>query len=296
MKTATTTLTTFLATAQPMIVVDCYTFSVLKHRISATTGDLETYTTDYRWNTWDKDLALYPYTWLSTGPIIERDMVKSVVGVEVDTLTLKIYANESMTIEGVPFLQACARDVLDGARVKLERAFLDKDQNFIGTLTMFVGAVAGVKSSRSMVELAVASDLQLLNIQMPRNLYQPGCQHTVYDNGCTKSRPAMMATGTVSSPTVNNVIGSSLTQADGYFDMGTLLFTSGALAGVMRTVKTYAGKQFNFVNPLTTAPAAGDTFKVWPGCDKSLGTCGSKFSNTVNFRGFPFVPAPETAQ
>jgi uncharacterized phage protein (TIGR02218 family) len=38
------------------------------------------------------------------------------------------------------------------------------------------------------------------------------------------------------------------------------------------------------------APVAGDTFTVAAGCDKQLATCRTKFSNTVNFRGFPHMP------
>jgi len=47
---------------------------------------------------------------------------------------------------------------------------------------------------------------------------------------------------------------------------------------------------------LPFAPAAGDVFTAYPGCDKTQATCASpKFSNLVNFEGFPYVPAPETA-
>jgi uncharacterized phage protein (TIGR02218 family) len=36
--------------------------------------------------------------------------------------------------------------------------------------------------------------------------------------------------------------------------------------------------------------ANGDLFVVTAGCDKRFETCRSKFSNTVNFRGFPHLP------
>ena len=46
--------------------------------------------------------------------------------------------------------------------------------------------------------------------------------------------------------------------------------------------------------PLPNVPAVGDTFSVFPGCDKTKTTCAGKFSNIARFRGFPFVPVPET--
>ena len=42
-------------------------------------------------------------------------------------------------------------------------------------------------------------------------------------------------------------------------------------------------------------PQPGDTFTVYPGCDRRQVTCDTKFHNIVNFGGTPFVPIPETA-
>ena len=36
--------------------------------------------------------------------------------------------------------------------------------------------------------------------------------------------------------------------------------------------------------------AVGDTFRVTAGCDKRFATCGAKFANVANFRGFPHMP------
>jgi uncharacterized phage protein (TIGR02218 family) len=35
--------------------------------------------------------------------------------------------------------------------------------------------------------------------------------------------------------------------------------------------------------------AVGDAFSIRAGCDKRIETCGSKFANVVNFRGFPHI-------
>ena len=77
---------------------------------------------------------------------------------------------------------------------------------------------------------------------------------------------------------------------------GQILFTSGANAGLLKAVKSYAGQFFTFNSPLPFVPNAGDLFTAYPGCDKTQATCSSsKFNNLVNFEGFPYVPAPETA-
>ena len=40
---------------------------------------------------------------------------------------------------------------------------------------------------------------------------------------------------------------------------------------------------------------AGDTFDIFAGCDKQFATCKSKYSNHLNFRGFPHIPGPDFA-
>ena len=65
-------------------------------------------------------------------------------------------------------------------------------------------------------------------------------------------------------------------------------------SGISRTVKSYAGGQFVFILPLPYDPTVGDTFSVYPGCDKTQAVCQSKFNNVARFRGFPFIPVPET--
>ena len=41
------------------------------------------------------------------------------------------------------------------------------------------------------------------------------------------------------------------------------------------------------------AIAEGDTFTIRAGCDKRMETCGAKFANTANFRGFPHIPGQD---
>ena len=43
------------------------------------------------------------------------------------------------------------------------------------------------------------------------------------------------------------------------------------------------------VRPIT----ATDAFVVRAGCDKRIATCGTKFANVANFRGFPHIPGQD---
>ncbi len=81
--------------------------------------------------------------------------------------------------------------------------------------------------------------------------------------------------------------------ADGWFTAGKLTFTGGANAGLSVEVKIHrngAGVSFALWQAMPQPIAAGDAFTVTAGCDKSFSTCGGRFNNAVNFRGFPQIP------
>jgi uncharacterized phage protein (TIGR02218 family) len=149
--------------------------------------------------------------------------------------------------------------------------------------------------SRTQVDMVVKSDLEILNVKLPRNLYQATCLNTLYDSYCTANKNSFVGGGTIVGASKIAVTVSN-TNAANYFDLGYIVFNTGALAGVKRTVKSNNANTFNLLNPLPSLPANGDVFTAYAGCDKTQATCQSKFSNVIHFRGFPYVPVPETTR
>jgi uncharacterized phage protein (TIGR02218 family) len=85
--------------------------------------------------------------------------------------------------------------------------------------------------------------------------------------------------------------------ASGWFALGTLDWTSGANAGGRAEVAGHSRDGGTVTITLLEAPVrpvtAGDAFTIRAGCDKRIETCGSKFANVVNFRGFPHIPGQD---
>lgn len=245
----------------------------------------------------DIDIVSGGHTFGSSGPFFERGRTRTVIGVEVDTLDLTFYANSSHTISGQPFIQAVCEGVLDGAYVLLERTFMASwGDTSAGTVVLFSGRVSDLPSvGRTEVKVNVKSDLELLNVKMPRNLWQPPCPHTLFDAGCGLSKAAWGVAGTALAGSTVPAVVVSLPQYPGWFDLGSISFTSGANAGVTRTVRSYVPGTLQLINPLPNAPAPGDAFTVYPGCDHQQATCSGKFNNLANFRGCPYIPIPESA-
>ena len=264
-------------------------------------ADLLTITTSggaiFRLTSCDIDLVVSGNTFLHDSIQFKRGKTRIVVGIEVDTLDLTLFAVPSQTIGGIPALAAISNGYFDGATVELERVFMATwGDTSAGTIKLFKGRVSECSVKRTEAQLTVKSALELLNIMMPRNLYMPGCQHTLFAAGCGLSKASFQSTGTVTIDGLTSSFDTNITAATGFFDQGTIEFTSGLNTGVIRNVKSQASSGDIFINyPLPNAAKIGDQFKIFPGCDKTQATCTAKFNNIAGFRGFPFIPMPETS-
>lgn len=265
-----------------LVMADCYTVTLLGGQV-------------LRYTDFDLDLMLNGALYSSSGIKFKRSRIRWIAGLEVDTLDLTLYANPADTLNGVAFLRQVKGGVLDGASLKLERGWMNLGSTTAETLTLFNGRVAEVQVSRTEARIKIKSDLELLNVRMPRNLYTPGCLYTLYDTGCGISRAAYAVNGSVTGGANRTWFPPALTHAANWFDLGTVTFTSGANNGITRTVRDFTSGAFLFSQPWPNVPAIGDTFTAWPGCDKSQATCTGKFANKTRFRGFPYIPVPETS-
>jgi uncharacterized phage protein (TIGR02218 family) len=255
----------------------------------------------YRWCGADVDIPDGAEIYLTNAPLFKRNGTKTSVGLEVDSLNVTIIPRDaSDLLEGLPLLRAAAAGALDGAIIELRRAFLsDWASPPAGVILLFSGRVSNVEPSRTSVAVTVKSDVELLNVKVPRELYQPPCVKQVYSAACGVQRGAFTVAGTAGATgQTQTLLRSNVTSlGDGYFDQGVVIFKTGANAGLRRTVKRYtaATGQFEFALPLPVACANGDTFDTYPGCDKRKTTCVGRYANGNRFKGFRNIPKPEVA-
>ncbi|WP_422057304.1 DUF2163 domain-containing protein [Sphingomonas sp.] len=238
------------------------------------------------------------------GPAIDRGSIVEKVGLEVATLLVNLDAGPDDRINSIPLIAFIARRGLDGASVKLERAFAPdwsamrpENGGATGTVLRFAGKVTSVgEIMGTHAEITVSAWTILLNVSMPANLYQVPCLHTVYDVGCGLDPEDFKETGTVTGTPTGLAFTSTVSGAAGLFAQGRVVFTSGANAGISRTVKDNDGSGgFSLIQSLPAVPAPGDAFAVYQGCDLAKGTCETKFANLGRFKATPYVPLPETA-
>lgn len=287
MRSVSPALSTLLNTNKKFVMADLYTLQLASGAI-------------LRYTTAGVDVAFGGHTFLHSGLLISRKSVRWVVGIEVDTLDLSIAADNSTTVNGVPIISAAMQGQFDGAIVIVERLFLQDDLTPVDKLGLFYGRVSSCDAERNSLHITIKSILEMLNVQMPPNLYQASCLHTLYDAGCKVNKASFTVSGTASGLNSDGSMRTNLAAAASFYNMGAVKMTSGANAGLTRTVKTHNGTGAStviyFTTPWPNNVSAGDTFTISPGCDKlRTGDCTNKYSNVINFKGFEFIPVPETA-
>lgn len=286
MKSVNANMTALLATNGPFFVADCYTIS---------NGNITA-----RWTDCDRPVRLgsLVQTLYNVGPILSRSKTRTVLGLETSTMTVKLTAGPEILWNGIPIIKAIRQGQLDGASINVQKCIAASYETIrsggANAILMFIGIVADVDIVDLTATLNVVSRAYLFDEQLPRNSYSPSCIRTLYDVGCTVNKNAVSVNGTVTSSPDNTHFNSALGQAADYFALGTVQFTSGANSGLTRTVRSFSGGTFSVSLPLPVQPSAGDTFTASPGCDKQKSTCSGKFSNESNFRGYPYVPSPES--
>jgi len=85
------------------------------------------------------------------------------------------------------------------------------------------------------------------------------------------------------------VAGASQFASD-IFAFGQLRWTTGPNAGLLFDIISNNADEFWLATEIPFAVDEGDRFIIIEGCDKTIGTCSSRFNNGPNFRGEPYLP------
>jgi len=183
----------------------------------------------------------------------------------------------------------------DGAAVEIWRVnWADADQRVL----LKRGSIGEVKRDGARFTAEIRGLSQALDETRGR-VYQRGCDATLGDARCgvDLETPAFRAGGEVTAALdETRFLASGLGAfADGWFVHGRIDWTAGANAGTSGWIKAHAGSGLSLWTPPGAPLAAGDAFAVYAGCDKSFSACRAKFSNGVNFRGFPLMPGNDAA-
>jgi uncharacterized phage protein (TIGR02218 family) len=290
MKYAPTAVIAALQTNRELTFADCFTITLADGTIYRTTNAQHTVTIP------QSGAPALVYT--AGDILIDGLKLQQTCGVDIDEQSIDIAFKPTSTIGGLPWPVAVREGRFDGATIERSRAVLTAPGGSViggAAVVTFHGLVATIDNiGRLTCKMTIKSMLNKLAIDMPHDIWQPGCLNTLYDGLCTLVKSANGASGAVgASPTLTFIPWSGSTA--NIYNQGTITFESGANVGVSRTVRQSTTAGLTLSRPLDYLPTAGDSFVVYKGCDKTMATCQSRFNNLVHFRVYPFVPPPEMA-
>jgi uncharacterized phage protein (TIGR02218 family) len=282
-RTASAALIALLNSGTQFITADLFTFTLVGGTV-------------LRYSSAPTALVANGFTF-ALGPKFERSKTKTVIGTQVDELDIKIYPETTDLIGATPWLQAVWRGQLDGALSQLERVFMPTYGDASpGTVVLFAGRISDIDASRTGIDMKCRSHLELLNIQMPRRLWQSSCTHVFGDAMCQFDRASLQASFACLAGSAETAIVSTVNPTpQALYAQGTITGLSGANVGYTRTIATMSNGTVTVKLAFLSPPATGDLFQLLPGCDRTIATCANVFNNAIHFGGFPYVPTPETA-
>jgi uncharacterized phage protein (TIGR02218 family) len=129
------------------------------------------------------------------------------------------------------------------------------------------------------------------------DIYTPECRADLGDTKCKVNLVPLTKTESVVELGDGTLFHASNAAGavDEWYTAGAVTWLTGANAGRTMEVKEYStaagpNPAFRLFLPMPRPIALGDTFTVYPGCDKRHDTCRDKFNNIVNRRAEDFIP------
>ncbi len=128
--------------------------------------------------------------------------------------------------------------------------------------------------------------------------YQTQCDVLLGDVRCGVAieNPIYKGAGTITMVKSRFAIeASGLSAFDSdWFSLGRVSWLEGKRLALRDRLQKHeldgATATLNFVEPVGDWVSIGDLFHVYAGCDRRFSTCKDKFSNSLNFQGFPHIP------
>ncbi|MFV0294840.1 MAG: DUF2163 domain-containing protein, partial [Hyphomicrobiaceae bacterium] len=232
----------------------------------------------------DRDL-LFDGTLFEAASGFSPTELRSTVGLSVDNLEV-----ESALVSDRLDEDRLGAGDFDDAPIEIFRVNWSDPQSRV---LMRKGSLGEVRRTATMFSAEIRGLAHYLG-QPQGRVFQYACDADLGDARCgiDLADPVYRGTGTVLAPidqrSFTTVDLASF--ADGWFTRGLLTFTSGENTGRAGEVKRHTLTANRATIELWQPPGApvspGDTFSVTAGCDKSLGTCRTRFANARNHRGF----------
>lgn len=119
--------------------------------------------------------------------------------------------------------------------------------------------------------------------------YGRGCPYTLYDQRCLASMAAVRLDTTLTAVGTLTITSPAFSAfADGYFAGGFIQWLMDGETS-QRGIEAHTGTLLTLLD-ITAGLTVGTVVTAYPGCDRTISVCDSRFSNHLNFGGIPNLP------
>lgn len=257
------------------------------------------------WRVERKDGTVLGFTDHDRDLLIEGVTYKAATGFTATAIEDQLgLAVSNLDVDGALSSAAISEDDLnaglyDDAAVVIMRVNWQDTSQRVVLRSGFLGQVTRGETAFSAELRGLAAKLD----QSAGRVFQRACAWELGDARCQIDLGASEHHG---SGTVESVIGnfdftaSGIDSfASGIFSRGKIVWATGDNAGLAIEVKSHSqgspNSRLSLFLPMPRPIEVGDTFTITAGCDKQFATCRDRFSNVVNFGGFPHMPGNDFA-
>lgn len=194
--------------------------------------------------------------------------------IETCTITVPRTNNVALLYQGAP-------PELSSVRVQIFRLH---GQYSVDAIKILDGIVSQVRFTNSEAELTITIE-NVLNRYIPRGTVSYHCQNCIYDEKCNLNKDDYAFEITVAS--WDKLFLKSLNlleKPSGYFTDGYL-----RTGNSVRAISLHQDNMITFKYPINDSEKY-DKIVVYPGCSQVFKTCATRFGNTDNFNGIPYIP------
>lgn len=152
-------------------------------------------------------------------------------------------------------------------------------------VTYWRGRVIGVDFTRHQCELRCEPIFTTMVRAGLRSVYQLQCRHVLYGEQCGVVKASYSLSTTLSFLVANQmIVYAAAAYPDNWFAGGSFETAHGS-----RMIVSQVGEVLQLSAGIPDL-TVGETVTLAVGCDHQHPTCVSKFSNAINFGGFPWIP------
>ena len=250
--------------------------------------EIDTATGMLRYVDMESNFTFNTYTYVSKSFVFPS--VKKDVTLAFNDVTIMV-ANLDQALDAGVYIHD-----LRGRGCRVKQVFLNSNGTPGGTAGEYIDLINGIIEDVVMTDpaaqLRVRNRLALLDRIVPTRTYANTCPWLFGGTECGYDAAGhTLAAQTVDSgSTTTDVVDAARSEAANYWKDGVITITSGALSGQWRRILSSSAGHIVVEIPFATAPAAGVTYTIAPGCDRQYATCDGRYSNQANFGGFVNFP------